>query len=387
MSNCFKLIDMLFTTPSLDEREREVLDEIDGLRQTLRLQIRAPRRWIGSLRRLTFARAVQGSNTIEGYNATLEDVAAVIAGEEPLDTNEETRLALEGYRDAMTYVLQLAEDPHFHFDESLVRSLHFMMIRHDLSKSPGRWRPGAVYVRNDLTGEIVYEGPGAEVVPGLLGELVEIVNAPDETHAIVRAAMAHLNLVLIHPFSDGNGRMARCIQTLVLARDAILEPTFSSIEEYLGRNTQAYYDVLAEVGHGTWHPENDARPWLRFTLTAHLRQARTLLARVRESEELWERCSVEAQSAGLPARVIPVLFNAALGFRTQRSAYRALVEDDVSEAMASRDLRAMADAGLLVAHGEKRGRYYTASDGLRAIGREIRERRPSQDDADPFEGA
>ncbi len=376
---------MLFETPPLDERERAVLGEIDELRQSLRLQIHAPRRWIGSLRRLTFARAVQGSNTIEGYNATLEDVAAVIAGDEPLEANDATRVALEGYRDAMTYVLQLAGDPHYHFDESLIRSLHFMMLRHDLSKNPGRWRPGVVFVRNELTREIVYEGPEAALVPSLVSELVESVNAPDDAHPIVRAGMAHMNLVLIHPFSDGNGRMARCIQTLVLARDAILEPTFSSIEEYLGRNTQAYYDVLAEVGQGSWHPENDARPWLRFTLTAHLRQARTLLARIRESEELWERCSIEAGSARLPARVIPALFNAALGFRVQRSAYRALVDDEVSEVVATRDLKAMADAGLLAAHGERRGRFYTASDEIRSIAREIRERRPSQDDADPLE--
>ena len=284
----------------------------------------------------------------------------------------------------MTYVLQLAEDPHFRFDESLLRSLHFMMIGHDLSKHPGRWRPGAVYVRNGATGEVVYKGPDPDLVPGLVAELVESVNAPDDTHALVPAAMAHLNLVLIHPFSDGNGRMARCVQTLILAREAILEPTFASIEEYLGRNTQTYYDVLAAVGQGHWHPENDTRPWLRFSLTAHLRQARTQLARVKESEQLWERCSVEAQSARLPARVIPVLFNTALGFRAQRSAYRALVDEEVSEAMATRDLRAMADAGLLVAHGEKRGRFYTASVELRASAREIRGQRQLQAAADPF---
>jgi Fic family protein len=178
--------------------------------------------------------------------------------------------------------------------------------------------------------------------------------------------------------------MARCVQTLVLAREAILEPPFASIEEYLGANTQAYYDVLAQVGGGAWHPENDARPWVRFSLTAHLRQAKTLLARVRESEELWERCAVEAQSAGLAPRVIPVLFNASLGFRVQRSIYRSLVEEDVSEAIATRDLRAMADAELLVAHGERRGRFYTPSDALRGIALEIRGKRPRQDDTDPF---
>jgi Fic family protein len=375
---------MLFETPALDDREHGVLREIDDLRQTLRWQIAAPRRWVGSLRRLTFARAVQGSNTIEGYNATLDDVAAVVAGEEPLEASEETRRALAGYRDAMTYVLQLSEDPHFAFDETLLRSLHFMMMSYDLSKNPGRWRPGAVYVRNEATGNVVYEGPDVELVPVLVAELVRAVNAQEETHALVRAAMAHLNLVLIHPFSDGNGRMGRCVQTLVLAREAILEPPFASIEEYLGANTQAYYDVLAEVGQGSWHPEDDARPWVRFSLTAHLRQAKTLLARVKESEELWERCVVEAQSARLPSRIVPVLFNTALGFRAQRSLYRSLVEEDVSDAMATRDLRAMADAGLLVAHGERRGRFYTASEGLRAIAVEIRGRRPRLDDSDPF---
>jgi Fic family protein len=375
---------MLFETPALDDREHGVLREIDDLRQTLRWQIAAPRRWVGSLRRLTFARAVQGSNTIEGYNATLDDVAAVVAGEEPLEASEETRRALAGYRDAMTYVLQLSEDPHFAFDETLLRSLHFMMMSYDLSKNPGRWRPGAVYVRNEATGNVVYEGPDVELVPVLVAELVRAVNAQEETHALVRAAMAHLNLVLIHPFSDGNGRMGRCVQTLVLAREAILEPPFASIEEYLGANTQAYYAVLAEVGQGSWHPEDDARPWVRFSLTAHLRQAKTLLARVKESEELWERCVVEAQSARLPSRIVPVLFNTALGFRAQRSLYRSLVEEDVSDAMATRDLRAMADAGLLVAHGERRGRFYTASEGLRAIAVEIRGRRPRLDDSDPF---
>jgi hypothetical protein len=52
------------------------------------------------------AKAIQGSNSIEGFKATLDDAAAVEVGEQPLDADEETRLALEGYRNAMTYVLQ-----------------------------------------------------------------------------------------------------------------------------------------------------------------------------------------------------------------------------------------------------------------------------------------
>src|SRR5262245_53165483 len=101
---------MLYETPELREPEERVIAAINDVKDRLRLNLHEPRRWLGSLRRLTFARAIQGSNSIEGYDAALDDAAAVALGEEPLDANEETRLALAGYRDAMTYVLQLAND-------------------------------------------------------------------------------------------------------------------------------------------------------------------------------------------------------------------------------------------------------------------------------------
>jgi Fic family protein len=199
--------------------------------------------------------------------------------------------------------------------------------------------------------------------------------------------MAHLNLVLIHPFRDGNGRMARCLQTLVLARERILEPVFCSIEEYLGRNTQAYYDILAEVGAGHWQPEGDALPWVRFTLTAHLRQARTMLRRIKESERLWEELERIAAKRGFPDRTIVALYDAAIGYRVRNATYRAVWDDEVTDGMASRDLRAMVDAGLLVPHGEKRGRYYTRSGELAALQQAIIDSRDPRDDSDPFSTA
>lgn len=66
-----------------------------------------------------------------------------------------------------------------------------------------------------------------------------------------------------------------------------MAPVFSSIEEQLGREQRAYYEVLAEVGHGSWHPEREARPWVHFCLSAHFRQAQRVLRRVEETEALW----------------------------------------------------------------------------------------------------
>ncbi len=278
---------MLYQIPELPKQYVEVIERVDQIRLRLRFMLQqSPRRWKGLLRRSTFARSIQGSNSIEGFHVTADDAAAAVDGEEPLDDKTEAWFAVRGYRESMTYVLQIADDPDFTHHEAVLRSLHFMMTSYDMKVHPGRWRPGAIYVKREGTGEIAYEGPDASLVPQLLAELVEQLNARNSMPIMVRAALAHLNLVMIHPFSDGNGRMARVLQTLVLAREGILDPTFSSIEEYLGRNTQDYYAVLGEVGRGAWHPEHDALPWIRFCLTAHFRQAETLLRRTQETEHL-----------------------------------------------------------------------------------------------------
>ncbi len=375
---------MLFRAPALDEREVAILGQIRNLREQLSYILGQPHRWMGVLRRSTFARAVRGSNTIEGYNVTIEDAIAAVDGEDPeIDPKDETWLAVSGYRAAMTFVLQKAVDPAFSYSTELLKALHFMMVGYDLSKNPGRWRPGPIYVRDDTSGEQVYEGPPADAVQDLTCELVDGLNdAKDGTSRRIRAAMAHLNLVMIHPFSDGNGRMGRCIQTLVLARGGITAPIFSSIEEYLGRNTRAYYDVLARVGGGAWNPTRDCRPWIRFCLTAHYRQAMTFLRRTREIEKICDELEVRIKRAGLPERSVLALADAAVGYRVRNPTYRKIAE--VTDATAGNDLRLLVKAGFLVAHGEKRGRFYTASPTVQEIRRKVAE--PKQV-IDPFDTA
>jgi Fic family protein len=378
----------LYRPPTLREVDLAVIERIDEQRRMLRFFLTEPRRWTGTLRRATFARAVQGSNSIEGYHASVEDVAAVIEGEEPLDADAETTAAIAGYRDAMTYVLQLADEPP-PVDTSLIRGLHFMLLKYDLSKHPGQWRPGAIWVE-DQDGAVVYQAPDRTVVDGLVDELVGSIN-DDTGPVLVRAAMAHLNLTLIHPFSDGNGRMARCLQSYVLASAGVLSPVFSSVEEYLGRNTARYYAVLTEVAQGSWSPGRDTLPWIEFVLTAHFRQARTLQRRIHETEALWDRCEQLVRERRVPDRSVAALCDAARGWRLQRSLYKKLIVDGVGEEIsddsATRDLKALVDAGLLSPKGEKRGRSYLPTDDLRATWRSIRAQRPPRPEEDPYESA
>lgn len=377
---------MVFQTPEMHEEESDVLALLSEQREQLRDRVAEPRRWSGTLRRMAFARAVQGSNSIEGYNASLDDVVAAVEGEPTLDTEEETRHALAGYRDAMTYVLQIADDE-LAIDEGLLKSLHFMMLKYDLAKHPGRWRPGPIYVHREATNEIVYEGPPSGEIPGLIAELLGQV-AEDDAPVVVKAAMAHLNLTMVHPFSDGNGRMARCLQTLVLARDRVIAPVFSSIEEFLGRNTSSYYAVLEDVGAGAWHPRLDARPWVRFCMRAHYSQAITTMRRREEIESLWNSCADLAERHRLPERSAAGLMDAAIGLRIRRQTYRsstaAATAEEISDLTASRDLKAMVEADLLLAVGERRARYYLAGDTLSALREEVRAKRPPKSADDPF---
>lgn len=184
-------------------------------------------------------------------------------------------------------------------DASLLKALHFMMLKHDLARSPGQYRPGAVWVQNDQ-GEAVYHAPDRALPTDLLDELTSS------------------------------------------ARDGLLAPEFSSIEEYLGANTSAYYSVLTEVAQGSWSPHRDARPWVEFCLTAHNRQATTLLRRVQEAEALWDGCEQLVAERRMPDRSVAALCDLARGWRMRRSFYvkvtRTATGIEVSDAAATRDL-------------------------------------------------
>lgn len=375
---------MIFQIPELTDKDKHVMRLIDDLKKKLKyVTASSPRRWYGRLRRTTLARNVLGSNSIEGYNVSKDDALAAVEGVEPIDDKTKHFRANRAYSLAMTYVLQLADDPHFTYSADLIRSLHYMMLEYDLEKSPGKWRPGPINVYDEEKKEVVYEAPDVDLVPGLIKELVDSLNEQEANKTsprIITAAMGHLNLVMIHPFRDGNGRMSRCLQTLILVRGATLDPIFSSIEEYLGSHSRSYYDVLQQVGLTKWDPGRDAAPWIRYCLQAHYYQAATYLQRFNNSSRLWENLEKEVKHLDLNERMVTALFDAAIGWKVRNAIYRAAV-DDISDQVASRDLKELVRAGLLISYGNARGRYYEAADRIKLVASEILQKKPI---ADPY---
>ena len=221
-------------------------------------------------------------------------------------------------------------------------------------------------MQDESTGELVYEGPDADLDPGLaiFDQLARALNA-ERGEPMVDAAMAHLNPGHDPPVPGRQRRMARALQTLVMARDQVLEPTFSSIEEWLGANAEDYYRVLALTGGGGWNPGNHAGLWVKFNLRAHHMQAQTLQRRFREAEATWTAIDALITEHGLPERVGDPLFDAILGYRVRRPGY--VKRAGIEERTATRDLNQLVTAGLLDAVGQTRGRHYTASQRLRRI--------------------
>jgi Fic family protein len=371
---------MLFRIPEIPGFCSQLTEQIEDLRKQLKYVTSDNlNRWTGFLARMSYARAIHSSNTMEGVNATLEDAVHAIDGELPANPKDENWLALTGHREAMDYIIQLSKEPSFNHNEGTLLGLHFMMMKFDLSKHPGRYRPGSIQVTNMPSGRTVYEGPDAQIVPSLMQELIVSLNEKNSAPVIIRAAMAHLNLTMIHPFKDGNGRMARALQTFVLAREGILDPRFSSIEEFVGNNTTEYYDVLANVGKGRWNPERDSLPWIKFCLKAHYYQAQTLLKRVQRTDAIWEMLETEVKKRKIPERTMYALMDAASGLRVRNPVYRS--DTEVSYQVAKRDLKILVNEGLLVPKGEKRGRIYLASEYLKDLWEKSKVDRPI---VDPF---
>ncbi|MDQ2846325.1 MAG: Fic family protein [Actinomycetota bacterium] len=394
---------MIFQTPELGHAEIALLDEISTLRGSAGRYLAATHTWNRSLRRLTNARNLQGSNAIEGYHSSVDDALAIADGDLPQDADGATAAALAGYQSAMTYVLTRSVDPDFTYTTDTFKALHFMLIQHDRAALPGRWRSTSVFVRA-ASGEAVYEGAELARVDDLVTELADELTGTESASSassrvsalhsepLVAAAMAHLNLVMIHPFGDGNGRMSRILQSLVLARAAarageVLAPEYLSIEEYLGANTEDYYQVLAETGGGRYLPGRNPLPWVRFALTAHRDSMRQLLVNVQVSEQLWSALG-ELPGINGSDRLTTALYDASFGgHRLRRSSHVRSVLNTTGEAIgeqtATRDLTSLAELGFLVPHGERRARFYVVSGQLTQIYLRIRNRVTEQLDHPP----
>src|ERR1700680_1795320 len=233
------LIVAIYATPPKSAAILHRLEELDELRRYLAHHLKdSAEPWTGALPGLAAAEPPVGWTSIEGYGASLEDTVEILAGQHPSGTSEETQRIIAAYAQAMDRVAVLAADLRFQWSPQTMLDLHFLVCHPQPQGGPGRLREGPVIVTRGL-GRDPYRPPSPSDVPGLVTEVADWLGAGDlARHPVIRAAMAHLNLVSIHPFRDGNGRAARIVQSLVLAKERLLRPELGLVGPYLGREAR-----------------------------------------------------------------------------------------------------------------------------------------------------
>lgn len=353
---------MIFQVPPIRGQLRHQVDELNELRSKLGADVTTRSRWIGSLRRQVRASAIEGSTSIEGFSVSPEEALALTSGRRLPDQGDQDQLAVACYAQAMDHVGTMAVDPSFRWLDRVILDLHFEACHFQRDKDPGLWRTGPIGVTG-ADGSLEYRGPNAEDVVPLMDEVLAWLSRDEpETDVVVKGAMAHLNVTSVHPFRDGNGRIARIVQSLVLARGGLGAPEFFSIEEYLGEHTSDYYAALRDTQGGSFQPERDATGWVAFCLEAHIAQARRRIAQAEQAATRWQHLEELAGRRGWPDRIVIALEQSLLG-GTDRGKYAE--EADVSPATASADLRRLLDAGLVEQRGRGRSSGYVASPALR----------------------
>ena len=202
------------------------------------------------LRRENRIKTIQSSLAIENNSLSLDQVTAIVEGKRVLGAPNE----IQEVKNAIdAYELMLELNP---YKEKDMLKAHKLMMT-DLVAECGRFRTGGVGVFN---GEVcIHMAPPAQRVPLLIGELLDWVKTT-KTHPLISSCVFHYEFEFIHPFADGNGRLGRMWQTLLLMQ---WKPIFAwiPVETIVKEHQQEYYAAIMKSDH-----EASSTPFIVFML-------------------------------------------------------------------------------------------------------------------------
>jgi len=346
------------TTPLIDA----ALARLTELKQRLDSRGPLPRIWLGRTRRELEAEAVAASTSMEGVSVTVDEVRRILAGDRPSSVAPQDVAFVEGYRDAMKFVLNRADDPGFEWQTELILAIHYRAMGEDYSLGAGRFRQTQNRLLELAGQRQVFLPPPPSEVPRLVAELTGWAREQTSGPAPLVAAVVHCRFAGIHPFSDGNGRTARILASLAMYRGGFRSPEFTSLEEWWGGHVADYYRAFECLGPD-WADKVDVTPFVEAHVQAQVRQVEALSLRQATERILWLALDDAAQAvAGGDGRMAHALYDAFFGREVTNRFYRNMA--DISVATAVNDLARLESNGLLTALGAGRSRRYIAGSRL-----------------------
>ncbi len=309
--------------------------------------------WEAKFREDAIIRTVHHGTHIEGNELNRTEAEKVLSGAKIVGRERDIQEVLN-YRNVINFISDY-DKPEITLDT--LKKVHEMTTKRILADEViGELRKTQVVVKNSQTGEITFRPPPALEVQFLLKDFFEWLNSvsPEEVYPAVVAGIAHYEVVRIHPFLDGNGRVARAMALLVLFRQGYDVKRFFSLEEHYDREPMNYYESLQSVGR----QNGDQTEWLEYFVEGLAIELTRVKEKVKSlSTDLKIKKSMGGQQLELSERQIKIVeFIQENGFLQNKSFFELF--PTISEDTVLRDLNDLMKKGILKKEGTTKGAKY-----------------------------
>lgn len=326
--------------------------------------------WEAKFRDEAMTRTVHFGTKIEGNDLTAEQTEKImrykiiknskeIAQKIGIVARERDVQEVINYRNVLVWIdQQEVADTSVLFSEQTLKMLHKLTMQGllDGKRAAGEYRKQQVIVRGAAGGKIVFRPPVSVEVPFLIDDFFAWLNKPEtmQTHPIFRAAIAHYQLVGIHPFIEGNGRAARAFAALVLYASNYDFKKFFSLEQYFDSDVEAYYQALLSVQQ---HPKQDMTYWIEYFcygLAIEIDKVKQKVMKL--SKDLKMKKQLGQQVALSERQIILLELLHDQGEITSDEAQKAIPSVSVDTIL--RDLKDLMKKGVIKKHGVTKGVRY-----------------------------
>ncbi len=224
------------------------------------------------LKQLAVIESTESSNRLEGVVVSPARLKSLIVRNAEPKSRSEQEVA--GYRDALALIHEVADG--MPFSEGVIQQLHGILYRY-LPQEGGGWKAtnnDIVERHPDGSSRVRFQPVAAHLTPIAMADLVMRYRAALDQHLadpLVLVPLSILDFLCIHPFPDGNGRVARLLTLLLLYQFDYAVGRFISLERIFEDSRESYYETLEASSQG-WHEgRHDVRPWLDYFWGALLR--------------------------------------------------------------------------------------------------------------------
>ena len=264
----------------------------------------------------------------------------------PTEDEQANLNAIQAY-EFIDYLSDQADIP---IDELVIRQINRDFMRGAAETlTPGVYRKGQNTVG-------AFQPPNQGDVPALMRSFAVWMRSDDDLNPIIRAGVAHIHLVAIHPFWDGNGRTARGLATLILQRSPFNFRKLLSLEKFIFDIRDDYFTAVERTLETRFRPDYDATSWLEFFTSTVLGQVSHLVGSLSDWHRMMSELYRLAETAGLNHRQADGFMFATRKGRLTRADYIEIT--GASPITASRDLAQMVKLGLFKPEGKTRARVY-----------------------------